>query len=68
MLRSSGRVFNISVSALFVAALIVTAAPQGAWAQTKMPRLDYRERTLSNGLRVLSAVDKSSPTVAIQVW
>jgi zinc protease len=32
-----------------------------------MPRLDFRDRTLPNGLRVLSAVDKSSPTVAIQV-
>jgi zinc protease len=37
-------------------------------AQTKMPRMVYRERTLANGLRVLSVVDKSSPTVAINVW
>ena len=37
-------------------------------AQTKMPRLNFRERTLKNGLRVLSVVDKSSPTVAINVW
>jgi zinc protease len=64
MFRFSRRVLQISVIAL-VAAVV---APPGARAQTKMPRLDYRERTLSNGLRVLSAVDKSSPTVAIQVW
>ncbi len=37
-------------------------------AQTKMPRMNYRERTLANGLRVLSVMDKSSPTVAINVW
>jgi zinc protease len=37
-------------------------------AQTKMPRMNFRERTLKNGLRVLSVVDKSSPTVAINVW
>jgi zinc protease len=37
-------------------------------AQSKMPRMEYRERTLKNGLRVLSVVDKSSPTVAINVW
>src|SRR5882762_6026585 len=37
-------------------------------AQTKMPQLKFRERTLANGLRVLSVVDKSSPTVAINVW
>ncbi len=36
-------------------------------AQT-MPRLTYRDRTLANGLRVLTVEDKSSPTVAIQVW
>jgi predicted Zn-dependent peptidase len=29
---------------------------------------DDRERTLANGLRVLSVVDKSSPSVAINVW
>lgn len=37
-------------------------------AQIKVPRLVYKERTLKNGLRVLSVQDKSSPTVAIQVW
>jgi zinc protease len=33
-----------------------------------MPQLAFKDRTLPNGLRVLSAVDRSSPTVAIQVW
>src|SRR5256885_7344490 len=42
---------------------IITAA-----GQTTMPKMSYRERTLPNGLRVLSVVDKSSPTVAINVW
>src|ERR671925_710479 len=37
-------------------------------AQTRMPQLKYTDRTLANGLRVLSAADRSSPTVAIQVW
>ncbi len=50
-----------------VAVLAVSFAGAGAGAQVKMPRLDFRDRTLPNGLRVLSAVDKSSPTVAIQV-
>ena len=36
-------------------------------AQT-MPRLTYRDRTLPNGLRVLTVEDHASPTVAIQVW
>jgi len=34
----------------------------------KMPQVKFRERTLANGLRVLSVMDKSSPTVAINVW
>lgn len=37
-------------------------------AQTRMPQLKFTDRTLANGLRVLSAADSSSPTVAIQVW
>ena len=37
-------------------------------AQVSMPQIKFRERTLANGTRVLSAVDQSSPTVAIQVW
>ena len=37
-------------------------------AQTRMPQLKFTDRTLPNGMRVLSAEDHSSPTVAIQVW
>jgi zinc protease len=33
-----------------------------------MPQLKFTDRTLPNGLRVLSAPDHGSPTVAIQVW
>src|SRR5882762_4938451 len=48
--------------------LILVTHAIGANAQTKMPQLKFRERTLANGLRVLSVVDESSPTVAINVW
>jgi zinc protease len=37
-------------------------------AQVTMPRINFQQKTLPNGMRVLSAVDHSSPTVAIQVW
>lgn len=47
---------------------IIALLAIGARAQTKLPRMVYRERTLANGMRVLSVVDKSSPTVAINVW
>src|SRR5215831_718056 len=49
---------------LMTCALMATAA----YAQVKMPAMNYRERTLPNGLRVLSVIDKSSPTVTINVW
>ena len=39
-----------------------------ASAQTKVPRLNYSERMLANGIKVLTVKDSSSPTVAIQVW
>ncbi|HEV2885032.1 MAG TPA: pitrilysin family protein [Pyrinomonadaceae bacterium] len=48
--------------------LALFAFPGRASAQVKMPTIKFRDRTLPNGMRVLSAVDNSSPTVAIQVW
>jgi zinc protease len=51
-----------------IGCLIIAMHAMVASAQTKMPQMVYRERTLANGLRVLSVVDKSSPTVAINVW
>jgi zinc protease len=47
---------------------LVAGARAGLSAQTKMPQMTFRDRTLANGLRVLSVVDKSSPSVAINVW
>src|SRR6266403_621223 len=55
------------LTVVFGCAIIVTGAI-GVNAQTKMPQMKFRERTLANGLRVLSVVDKSNPTVAINVW
>ena len=59
--------FANSFRLLLLACLIVSSAISLP-AQTKMPQLIYKDRTLPNGLRVLTAVDHSSPTVAIQVW
>jgi zinc protease len=41
---------------------------QIARAQAVAPKLNFKERTLANGLRVISLEDHASPTVAIQVW
>lgn len=55
-------------SLTLIVCLIIASHAIAASAQTKIPQIKFRERTLPNGLRVLSVVDKSSPTVAINVW
>jgi zinc protease len=39
-----------------------------AQAQLKITPLNIKERTLANGLKVVSVQDGSSPAVAVQVW
>lgn len=51
---------------VFAAVALLGAGP--AAAQIKVTPLDFHERTLANGLKVLSIVDHSSPTVSVQVW
>ena len=46
--------------------LIITAVP--AFGQLKVAPLDIKERTLANGLRVVTLQDNSSPTASIHVW
>ena len=60
MARISGR--------LLVSAFLLAIIQIAGLAQTRMPQLKFTDRTLPNGLRVLSAPDHGSPTVAIQVW
>src|ERR1043166_7771647 len=48
--------------------LLLTVLELSGFAQTRMPQLKFTDRTLPNGLRVLTVEDHSSPTVAIQVW
>src|ERR1044071_9453395 len=54
---------------LLLCALALTcAALLPASAQTHVPPIPLRERTLPNGLVVLSARDNATPTVSVQVW
>ncbi|HET6855389.1 MAG TPA: pitrilysin family protein [Pyrinomonadaceae bacterium] len=53
---------------LILCACLLALAQLSGLAQTRMPQLKFNDRTLANGLRVLSVPDHSSPTVAIQVW
>ena len=57
-----------SLTAVVLAALLGATTTNAAPKKVAVAPLVYRERTLPNGLRVLSAQDKANPTVAIQVW
>ncbi len=48
--------------------LLVALFVQASFGQTTVAPLNIKERTLPNGLRVVSLLDNSSPTVAIHVW
>ncbi|MDT4897837.1 MAG: zinc protease [Acidobacteriota bacterium] len=48
--------------------LATTALLPPTSAQVKIPRLNFKNRTLANGMRVLSVEDHQSPTVCIEVW
>jgi zinc protease len=52
-------------------ALIFAGGPsrlEASAQQIKLPTIEYRHKTLSNGINVYSVEDHSAPTVAIQVW
>ena len=48
--------------------LVVLSFSLATLAQTKVAPLNFKQRTLANGLKVISLQDTSSPTVTIQVW
>ncbi|MEO9078212.1 MAG: pitrilysin family protein [Rhodanobacter sp.] len=50
---------------LFVATLVT---PPVSAAELTIPPIPYQQRTLSNGLEVISVEDHSSPNVAVQMW
>jgi zinc protease len=52
---------------IFAGVLTLAFAIAGL-AQVKVAPLDIKQRTLANGLRVVSVRDNSNPTVAIHVW
>lgn len=52
---------------LSIALLMLTFSAIAA-AQTKVPPMPIFERTLSNGLKVVTVKDTSNPVVTVQVW
>lgn len=56
------------IAVFFLACALVAGVALSNEAQTRVPPINFKERTLANGLKVYSAQERSSPTVAIQVW
>ena len=48
--------------------LLLLFTATAAQAALPIPRLDYKHRTMANGLEVYTLQDHSTPTVAIQIW
>jgi zinc protease len=61
-LRSATLMVSLS---LFAAAAM---APPARAAELVIPPIQYHQRTLPNGLQVLSVEDHASPNVAVQMW
>lgn len=53
---------------ILLSLIFVLLTCQTAFAQTKIAPLNIKQRTLKNGLKVVSLQDNSSPTVTVQVW
>src|SRR5580704_10398982 len=60
----TGAALSLAAGVLSPARAQTAPAP----APVKIAPLKYRQRTLANGLKVLSIENHQSPTVAIQVW
>jgi zinc protease len=58
----------VLTAVVLVVPLIALAQSASTPAVLKIAPLKYRQRTLANGLTVLSIENHRSPTVAIQVW
>ena len=55
-------------AATALAATLVLTLGAPVLAADTVPPIAYQERTLANGLRVFSAVDRTTPNVTVQVW
>lgn len=66
ILSRRNKTMRKNTAVLLVAAFLLAAS--AAFAQVKVAPLNIKERTLTNGMKVVSLQDNSSPTVAIHVW
>ncbi|HEX3918621.1 MAG TPA: pitrilysin family protein [Caulobacteraceae bacterium] len=51
-----------------VLALVFGAAAHGQPVANTVPPINFHERVLANGLRVITSLDRTTPNVTVQVW
>jgi len=70
MIRQACRALALLASlSLAAPALAAPKAPAAKpVAASKVPPIVYKQRTLANGLQVLTSLDRSTPNVTVQVW
>ncbi|HEV7386409.1 MAG TPA: insulinase family protein, partial [Phenylobacterium sp.] len=66
MIRQALRAAVLSLSLALTAPAV--AAPANPVPVSKVPPIVYKQRTLPNGLLVLTSLDRSTPNVTVQVW
>jgi zinc protease len=54
--------------AALLASSLFVAAPAFAAPATPVPPIDFHERVLPNGLKVITSLDRTTPNVTVQVW
>jgi zinc protease len=59
-----------TLGALALCLILGLAAPAFAASApaSRVPPIVYKQRTLANGLQVLTSLDRSTPNVTVQVW
>jgi zinc protease len=66
LLRAAGLGFLLATSALAPAASAQPA--KTATAKAEVPPIVFKQRTLPNGLKVFTSLDRTTPNVTVQVW
>ena len=56
------------ISTFLIISIFVLSMCLTGFGQTKVAPLNIKQRTLKNGMKIVSLQDNSSPTVAIHVW
>jgi zinc protease len=67
-LRTAGLALVLAVAAAAPAALAQGQPPATPPLQVAVPPIAFNVRTLPNGLRVYTSVDRTTPNVSVQVW